>query len=231
MQLRSEAIQEFLSRSTSPIAKLYNKNMEVQVMVAQDSGERFRGESRGIAWHGFRNPENHSEVWKNFRMPLNANTTTPRGNDSPMFFDLASHVEGIGMTGWDWVNKVTRWVGYDFDSIVNHKAGISTEDLNELINKCMQTEGLSILRSTSGNGYHIYLFFDEPIPTATHNEHSALARSLISVLTTETGFDFQAKVDCVGSILWAWHRKQEGTDGLSWVKESGTFPAARVPKN
>ena len=231
MKIRSEAITEFLSSyARSPLAKLYNPAMEVQVMVAQDEGRRYKGNFKGVTWHGWIDNDT-GEIWKNFRIPLGANTPNPQGNDTKLNFDLASHVEGIGMTGWDWKNKVTRWVGYDFDSIVNHKAGLSSDDLSELLDKTLEVEGLSVYHSTSGSGYHIYLFFDNPIPAETHHEHSAIARALLSVLTTDTGFDFKANVDCVGSILWVWHRKSEGTNGLEVMNDNGKFPSSRLPKN
>ena len=53
MVTRSEAIKSILKNSTVPdLASLYNLNMEVQVNVAQDGGERVAGEYRGKTWTG-----------------------------------------------------------------------------------------------------------------------------------------------------------------------------------
>ena len=222
-----EAIKDFLSRVPSPLAKLYEGCMEVQVNVAKDGGEYIRKTQGDRVWRGW---TDGTETWKAFRIPWNADTI-PEYRDSRMSFDLFKHVEGIGMTGWDWENKVSRWVGYDFDSLVNHDAGMTEDQLSDLVTSVSSVEWVSLYKSTSGKGYHLYLFFDDPVPTSNHTEHAALARSLISLLTVETGFNFQATVDCVGSILWCYHRKQEGTDGLTCIKEGTKFPSVKVPSN
>ena len=224
---KTEAISLLLNNAVSPIAKMYHPNMEVQVNVAKDNGEHVRGEHAGKTWRGW---TDGFETWKSFRIPWNADGDA-QYIDNELNFDLAKHVEGIGMTGWDWKNKQSLWVGYDFDSITNHEAGIPEEVLKELQDKTLNIEWVSLLRSTSGKGIHLYLFFSEPIPTATHTEHAALARSLLSSLTIETGFNFKASVDCVGSVLWCYHRKAEGTNGLTWIKKGGSFEVSRIPKN
>ena len=37
-----------------------------------------------------------------------------------MTFDLAAHAEAIGMTGWNWAERQSEWVGFDFDALVGH---------------------------------------------------------------------------------------------------------------
>jgi hypothetical protein len=54
-----------------------------------------------------------------------------------------------------------------------------------------------------------------------HNEHAALARSILSKMSSLTGFDFNTKVDTCGSNMWVWHRKMVGTDGLTIIKQGG----------
>ncbi|HID93314.1 MAG TPA: hypothetical protein EYP60_04370 [bacterium (Candidatus Stahlbacteria)] len=226
---KTEAVSNFLKTSISPIAKLYNPDMEVQVNVAKDNGIRIRGTFKGRNWRGWKDPET-DEQWKSFRIPWNADTE-PEYTDTRLNFDLAKHVEGIGMTGWDWKNKQSLWVGYDFDAIVTHDKGLSAEGLAELERKTSAIPWVTLLRSTGGKGIHLYLFFDKPIPTKNHTEHAAIARSLLSTLTIETGFNFSANVDTVGSVLWCYHRKQEGTQGLTFIKEGQKFPIAKIPKN
>jgi len=227
--LKREAIQKFLATTNSPIAQLYDPSMEVQVNVAKDNGVHHRGEYKGKSWRGWRD-QRTGEIWKNFRIPWNADHI-PEYVDSKMTWDLLSHVEGIGMTGWDWENKVSKWVGYDFDSITNHKEGLDDSVLDQLIAKTGEIPWVTLLRSTSGKGIHLYLFFDKPFPTNNHTEHSALARSMLSMLTVETGFNFKSTVDCVGSVLWCYHRKQEGTNGLTYIKTGDPFPIEKIPKN
>ncbi len=226
---KTKAIVQFLKVATSPIAKLYNPDMEVQVNVAKDNGIRVRGEFKGRNWRGWRDPKT-KEQWKSFRIPWNADTE-PEYTDTDIKFDLSKHVEGVGMTGWDWKNKQSLWVGYDFDSIVTHKKGLTQDNLTELEKKCISTPWVTLLRSTSGKGIHLYLFFNKPFPTKNHTEHAAIARALLSTLTIEIGFNFSASVDTVGSVLWCYHRKQEGTEGLTYIKEGKQFSVLDIPKN
>ena len=225
---KTDSLVELLKYG-SPIAKMYNPNMEVQVNVAKDNGVRITGEYRNRRWRGWQDPVT-KKIWKSFRIPWNADSA-PTYNDTELKWSLAEHAEGIGMTGWDWKNKQSMWVGYDFDAITNHKEGLENEVLEELVEKTTKVPWVSLLRSTSGHGYHLYLFFDKPVPTATHSEHAAIARSMLSLLTVETGFNFRTTVDCVGSILWCYHRKTEGTKGLTWIKEGTEFPTSKIPKN
>jgi hypothetical protein len=110
---RTQAIKTHLEAKTWPdLAGVYNHDMEVQVNVAQDGGERVEGEFRGKQWLAW---TDNLTTWKSFRIPYKANTE-PEYEDKPMSFDLSKHVEGIGMTGWDWKNRVSRWFAYDFDA-------------------------------------------------------------------------------------------------------------------
>ena len=128
---KTEAVKYLLNTYSYPdLAALYNSAMECQVSVAQDGGEKVEQEFKGrqyAAWTDGRTE------WKNFRIPLNANTE-PQDNDGPLNFDLEAHVEGIGLTGWDFKNKVSKWCGFDFDCISGHAEGhrgkLSDEELN-----------------------------------------------------------------------------------------------------
>lgn len=227
--LRTEAISSFLKTiGNSHLTDLYNFNMETQVNVAQDNGTPINDIYKGKRWRGWRGPD--GTIWKSFRIPLNADTL-PQYTDKEQIFDLAAHVEGIGMTGWDWQNRESLWVGFDFDSIANHKAGLSQETLDSILNILLGLKYTTIVKSTSGKGYHVYIHFSRPIKTDNHTYHAALARSLLGYLTMETGYDFKADVDVCGGILWVYHRKQEGTDGLSLIKKGETFDVSKLPPN
>jgi len=226
---KTEAIQQFLKTSISPIAQLYTPDMEVQVNAAKDNGIRIKGKFKGRNWRGWKHPTTN-ESWKSFRIPWNADTE-PEYIDTDLKFDLSKHVEGIGMTGWDWKNKQSLWVGYDFDSLITHDKGLTQKELDELKSKCASIPWVTLLNSTSGKGIHLYLFFDNPFSTKNHTEHAAIARSLLSTLTIETGFNFSTGVDTVGSVLWCYHRKQEGTQGLTYIKKGEKFSVSKVPKN
>ena len=94
---RTEAIKAFLLAHThKDLASLYTSEMECQVIVAQDNGEKIDGEFKGNRWHGY---TDGLQTWKPFRIPRNA-MDVPEYEDVPMTFDLTSHAEGIGLTGF-----------------------------------------------------------------------------------------------------------------------------------
>lgn len=221
-----EGILSFLRGASSPLARLYNPKMEVQVMVSKGDGELVtKSVATGRSYKVYQNAE--GETWKSFRVPYNANSEPEFRNDK-LFFDMHKHCEAIGTNGWNWVDKQSEWLVYDIDSILNHKGGISVSDIEDLEKKCKDVPWVNLYRSKSGKGFHLYLFLDEPIKTNTHNEHAALCRAVLSVLTINIGFNFQDKTDCVGSIMWIWHKDCQPT-GLQQVKKGDLFPSRLVP--
>lgn len=227
MITKTQAIKSFLmSKSPPDLAKLYSFDMECQVLVAQDRGERVEGETNGHRWQGFTSSD-QTEMWKNFRIPLHANTK-PEFKDSAMKFDLSRHADGIGMTGWDWTNKKSRWVAFDFDAITGHSEK-HEQKLTDLELKAVQDTAckipwVTVRRSTSGNGLHLYVFVDG-VDTENHTEHMALARAILSKMSAIAGFDFDSKVDNCGSNIWVWHRKYERSNGhgLKLIKQGETL--------
>jgi len=187
--------------------------MEVQILVEKGAGQK--GENNTY----------YDEVsqWYNIRMPKSANTI-PEDNDREMPFDLSAHALGIGSTGWNWKEKNSVWCGFDFDAITGHSdkhnTKLSEQELGEIIKRVHDIPYVTVRRSTSGSGLHLYVFL-EPINTANHNEHAALARYILGKLSVETSYNFESKVDALGGILWQWHKKMIGTDGLKLIKEGG----------
>lgn len=220
MPTRTEAIEAFLNHKThNDLANLYNYNMEVQVNVAQDGGERIDGDFKGRKWHGW---SDGITTWKSFRVPFKANTE-PEYTDSVINFDLAEHAEGIGMTGWDWNAQVSKWVAYDFDAIVGHSdkhlSKLTHDELETVKQAAMDIDWVTIRKSTSGKGLHIYVLVDD-IPTKNHNEHAALARSILGKMSALAGYDFNSRVDICGGNMWVWHRKMQDSDeGLKLIKQ------------
>jgi hypothetical protein len=227
---RTVVIKSFLEQKTLPdLAALYNHNMEVQVLVAQDNGERVEDEYQGIRWQGWRGPD--GSIWKSFRIPYKAHSE-PEYEDKPMSFDLAQHADGIGMTGWDWANRISRWVAFDFDAILGHSTGhkkkLSEEELEEVQKYVREIDWVTIRKSTSGKGLHLYVDL-VPFPTANHTEHGALARAILGMLSAKCRFDFESKADQCGGNMWVWHRKMVGTDGLQVIKPGTRL--AEIPPN
>ena len=227
---RTQTIKNFLEANThADLASQYSYNMECQVNVARDSGERIKGEYKGKQWNGW--TDNDGQVWKSFRIPYNANSE-PTYQDKPLGFNLNEHAEGIGMTGWDWVNKVSKWVAYDFDAIIGHSdkhpSKLTAEQLNMVRESACKLSWTTIRRSTSGKGLHVYVYLDD-VPTANHTEHAALARSILHLMSLKTGFAFESHVDICGSNMWVWHRKLVGTDGLKLIKQGDKLE--HIPPN
>lgn len=226
---RTQEIAAFLKASThADLANLYNHDMEVQIIVAKDGGERTEGDFKGRHFMAY---TDGVQVWKPIRIPLNANTE-PSYEDTPMTFDLAAHAEGVGMTGWDWKARISRWVAFDFDSITGHSEKhakkLSPEELAEIRHKVAEIPWVEVRKSTGGKGLHVYVYLEE-VQTQNHNEHASVARAILSQLSGLCGFDFSQKVDVSGGNMWVWHRKMKGTDGLSLLKKATR--AAGIPQN
>lgn len=229
MVTKSEAIGKFLKVKThDDLANLYNLHMECQCNVAQDGGERVEGEYKGRRWHGW---SDGLSTWKSFRIPFQA-YKDPYYHDTKLKWDLENHVEAIGMTGWDWFDRVSKWVAFDFDALVGHsdkhKHKLTEEELGDVEKAAKEIPWVTVRKSTSGKGLHLYVRLDS-VPTDNHNEHAALGRSILGMMSALTGFDFENRVDICGGNMWVWHRKMEGTKGLEIIKEGEILK--EIPKH
>ncbi len=218
---RRTAVGNFLGAKARPdISINWSPEMEVQVNVAQDDGERVEGTYQGRKWTAW---TDGNQTWKSFRIPFNANTK-PTYTDTNIKFNLDEHCEGIGMTGWNWAKKISQWVAFDFDAIVGHsekhEATLSDAQIEEVTKAACEIPWVTVRKSTSGNGLHLYVFVDN-VPTENHTEHAALARSILSKMSAITGFDFNSKVDNCGGNMWVWHRKYEANkeEGFKLIKQ------------
>lgn len=148
-------------------------------------------------------------------------------------FDLAKHHESIGISGHDPVKGVSIGVGFDFDSIIGHKAGLSNERLEAVRDAVMDQEYIEVRRSTSGTGYHLWVWFDPnnlPV-TANRAEHKAVARAVLQKMCVDTGHDLTADIDCCGSILWICASKATlENQGLTLIK-AAVAPLHDYPAN
>lgn len=199
--LKTAAIKAFLSNQPYELGKLYTSEMEVQVNVARDNGEPITDIYEGVRWQGF---TDGVQTWKHFRIPWNAKKD-PKYIDKDINFDISEHAEAIGMTGWNWYRKESRWVGFDIDAI-NHKKGLTNDEIEELKEIFRKLRWASLYTSTSGLGLHLYIF-TVPTHTGTHTEHAAVARAILNKLSISTGLQLDAKIDCMGGNMWVWHRK------------------------
>lgn len=214
----TEAIGRFLAaqrphHNDPDLIGRWSASMETQLNVAAGKGERLDGRP-GVWTDGV-------EEWWNIRIPKNADSD-PEFRDYRLMFPLEVHADGIGCTGWDWSARKSRWVGFDFDSITGHAAGvgISDEELESVKHRAMALPCIEVRRSTGGLGLHLYaLFDDDGIPTRNHTEHAALARALLWMISDQTGFSFVSHADGWGQVLWIWHRRMtRENQGLSLIK-------------
>ncbi len=225
--LATSVIKKFLLLNThTDLASMYTSELECQVNVARDGGKRVENDFKGKQWHGW---SDGTQTWKSFRIPYNANSE-PEYTDRPITFDFDAHVEGIGMTGWNWVKRESRWVAFDFDAVAGHSSKHTkvAGDLSKVVEAASAIPWVTVRKSTSGKGLHLYVQV-VPVETRNHTEHAALARAILAKMSAMTGFDFDSRVDICGGNMWVYHRKMLGTDGLSLIKQ-GTI-LTDIPPN
>lgn len=229
---KTEAIKRFLLASThSDLANLYNHDMEVQLIVGRDGGTRIDGEFKGKQFGAW---SDGIQTWKPIRIPWNA-MTEPTFEDSPITFDITSHGLGIGMTGWNWKDRCSLWVAFDFDALVGHsekhKKKLSDEELAQIQHNISGVPWVTLRKSTSGSGLHLYIFTPS-VATENHTVHAALAKAILAKLSGIVGYDFISKVDVCGGNMWIWHRKMaESKEGLVLLKQGTTIPMHEIPAN
>lgn len=222
---RTEAIKAFLTfRAPKDLADLYEENMEVQVNVRQGDGEEVEGETgKGVRFKAYRDPHT-GDTWKSFRIPW----ANGEYEDNALHYSLDAHAECIGLSGWDYQARCSRWVGFDFDSLVGHKKGLTDEQLRAITEAVSKVEWVTTRRSRSGRGIHLYVFLDPAPETDNRHEHSALARAVLMRLSAASGVDLSTSVDVLGCMLWVWHREVKG-NGLSLIKQGTAL--ATIPEN
>ena len=203
---RSDVVKNFLKlHAHEDFYNLYNRDMQCHVIVAAGTGTK-----DGVVW------SDGTETWYPFVI------SDEESNNKLVTYNFDKHVEGIGLTGWDWKNKVSRWVAFDFDSIIGHKKGLPDSIIKEIINRVSEVPWITIRKSTSGKGIHIYVNIN--IHTQNRAEHSAVARAVLHRLSALCAYDFKDKVDICGGNMWIWHRKMTETNGgLKIIRLGGTL--------
>ena len=216
----SEALYKFLNaRKTLANANLIARwgiNMETQVNVAVADGEPVAGKRSTFT--------NGTDTWHSIRVPKDANSE-PSWEDYELRYPFDLYAEGIGCTGFDWQNRCSRWVAFDFDALTGHAKGVGVSDdaLQAVKEAAMQLPYVEVRKSTGGNGLHLYVYLDG-LPCENHTVHAALARCIMGMMSSDCGFDFATQIDACGGVMWIWHRKMTTENGgLSVIK-----PATKV---
>lgn len=224
----SQALASFLHARRTPanndLIDRWSIDMETQVMVSSTGGMPVDGK-RCTFTDGI-------NEWFQIRVPHGANSE-PEWSDFELSWPLDLHVEGIGVTGWNWKERTSKFVGFDIDSITGHAAGVGITDKEMLaVHEAVKNlPYIEVRRSTSGKGLHLYCHLDS-IPTANHTEHAAIARCILGMMSSECAFDFASQIDVCGGNMWIYHTKSTGTDGFSLVKPATSIlKATDLPPN
>lgn len=215
------------------LLKRYTPAMEIQINVTPGQGELV-ADARNT-WD-----DGHHKYW-HIRIPKGARTDNPNWSDYELRFPLGpslpdqvpshdGYAEAIGMTGWDWEHRRSKWVAFDFDGITGHAkgVGISEEELVKVQEAACGIPWVESRLSTRGGGVHLYVYFagpDDPpeagIPTENHTVHAALARCVLGIMSQHAEFDFASATDCCGGNMWVWHRDaNKGNHGLLQTQEA-----------
>lgn len=227
-----EGLRNFLTARSAThnapeLLELWGSHMETQVNAAPGNGEPIEG--RKNTW------TDGIYEWHSIRIPRNA-YSEPEFSDYPLKYPFDVYAEGIGMTGWDWKARASRHLGFDFDSITGHAAGIGIdkEQLEAVKEAATKIPWVEVRKSTGGKGLHLYVYFDEAgVPTENHTVHAALGRAVLGMMSTETGFDFASQIDACGGNMWVWHKKMtRANEGLKLIKPAAQkLSASDLPVN
>jgi len=146
------------------------------------------------------NPINH------IRIPYASNSNEPTWRDRPVTGPIHEHWACFGTSGWNWAEKKSYWVGFDFDSLTDHKEGLTQDKLEEVTNRALSLTYVTARTSKSGKGIHLLVYLDPKPTTRNHREHSLLAKFVLDRMSDDCGFNFRSAADCCGLILWHWQK-------------------------
>lgn len=128
-------------------------------------------------------------------------------------------VKGVGVNGWNWCDQLSEYCTYDLDSIANHGDGLTDEHLAKIVGRLMDVPEVEIVRSKSGRGIHVRVFFDPQPHALTHAEHARNGARALAWLAQKTGLPLQAAVDACAKIAWIWHQ-DTAPGGFRLLKEA-----------
>lgn len=150
------------------------------------------------------------------------------GDGAPNYDDTAYHppmakLTALGCTGWNWMDGRSVYCTIDVDGL-NHADGHTAETLDDLVRRLTLVDQVEIIRSKSGRGYHVRLYFDpEALPIAhTRKAHISNCLRALTWLSSRIGHDLEAKSDAVGVVAWIYHTER-AENGFQLVKQSTAF--------
>ena len=150
----------------------------------------------------------------------------------PLHFDPKIYAGRVGTTGWDWKAKQSRLVGFDFDALTGHAKGVGIDDreLDKIKTAASNLAYVEVRKSTKAKGLHLYAYLDG-IATDNHDEHSAVARCVLGMISTDIGFDLTPNVDACGGNMWFWSSEMVPESFQTIHKATKTLTAADLPAN
>ncbi len=203
----SEAVRNLLAQTTSPHLDHYHAGLELHIdPVDEDTAQL-------------------SRTFK-CRIPKNG-STEPVDNDWKMPYPSES-IQRVGTSGWNWREKRSEFVIFDFDSQDGHKVGLTEGELQDLQEAATKLSYVQVHRSKSGRGLHFYVHFEGHIAAPTRKDHRLASKAAIVQMSNEAGIEFSEKADCEGGIGWIWHRDAQ-PGGFELIKSSTTKLA--LPEN
>lgn len=134
-------------------------------------------------------------------------------------------IHAVGSIGWNWVERRTEWIGFEFDSKKNHANGLSDARLSEIRSTLEAFACTELRRSSSGLGLHCRVRVP---PTATNlAEHRQLAYRVLNSF----GQPIARDADACGITLWLW-RDDAGPGGFELLKAATEpYPADVLSAN
>jgi hypothetical protein len=217
-----EGVDTFLKNRLehSPfLIPLWSPELETQFMVYPGSNEADEADSDGdeesAIW------TDGEQKWFSHRWPKNA-WGDAHYKDKPLTFSPGVHIQAVGTTWWNYVQQRSVALAFDIDAVEGHSATTTTntqEQLDQFLEAARSLPYITIIRSKSGNGYHVYVFFDpadQPV-TRNHNEHATLAVCVLGKMSEDASFPFNEFIDVKGGNFWIWADKR-GQHGFELVQ-------------
>jgi len=124
--------------------------------------------------------------------------------DSTRFWGISEFGYRIGISGWNYVQRVAEHVTFEFDHGDDHNDALTTEELESLADSLGGS--CEVRRSTRGKGLHCRVKLAEPVPVKNHSEYGELCRYTLAKLGKQLGIDLPSMACGVGCILWIWSR-------------------------
>lgn len=221
-----DSLKTFLNTEARPdLIDKWEPGMEIFVMVQQDNGIPKDKNKRAKVYVDPDQPD--EQAWHNIRLPriptnLSDGIDVVIDNSAdnwPIKFSLNDHAHAIGGSGWNYKERCVKYVGFDFDAIIDHAGfgkALSAEQIDNIDRAARLEPRFEIRWSTSGNGKHVYVpvVQNKYAECGSREELSAIAKYIIDSISATANFPFNTDVDHCGDILWLWHRKYKTLGGL-----------------